>query len=89
MGTISSEMDMSGGWRRGHDKITVTLREKKTTLLINERGDGLDEKEVKADLRGQWGQWDQRTGRDAIERHRRSDGNWMAKDERSLACSGS
>jgi hypothetical protein len=54
MGTISREMDMSGVGGEG----TINYRgisRKKIMLLINERGGRLDEKEVKAVLRGQWG----------------------------------
>ena len=53
MGTISSEMDMVKVGREG----TINYRDisrKQSMLLINERGGRLDEKEVKAVLRGQW-----------------------------------
>ena len=79
---------MGSGWRGGHDKLPLHFEETFASL-INERGSRLDEKEVKADLRGQWDNGTKVPGRDAIERDGRSDGNFMAKDERSLARSGS
>ena len=44
---------MGSGWRGGHDKLPLHFEETFASL-INERGSRLDEKEVKADLRGQW-----------------------------------